>query len=234
MNEPVCAAIREGLMALQDTAYRDFQRRLIPGIDPETIIGVRTPQLRAMAGRLHGTPQAQALLSSAPHATFEENQLHSFLIARERDFGRCLALVEDFLPFVDNWATCDQLSPRALGRDLPRLLERVRAWLASGRTYTIRFGVNMLMTWFLDDAFDPCQLDWAAAIDSQEESVRLGVAWYVATALYKQPEATLPLIEARRLEPWTHNRAIRKAIESRRIPEETKAYLRTLSIRGRC
>ena len=230
--------IREDLLAMQDPQNAAFQAKLTPGIERNRFLGIRVPLLRTYAKELAKCPEraqeCSRFLAELPHKYFDENMLHALLVSQIKDYSECLCALEHFLPFVDNWATCDQLSPRALGRDLPRLLERVRAWLASGRTYTIRFGVNMLMTWFLDDAFDPCQLEWAAAIDSQEEYVRLGVAWYVATALYKQPEATLPLIEARRLEPWTHNRAIRKAIESRRIPEETKAYLRTLSIRGRC
>lgn len=220
--------IMKELLAMQDVSYRDFQRKLIPDIDPDTIIGVRTPQLRALAKRLAGTEEAAAFLSSLPHDMFEENQLHAFLIAEEKAFDKSLALVEKFLPYVDNWATCDQLSPKALGKDLPRLHAHVDRWLDSGKTYTIRFGMNMLMRWFLGDAFETAQLERVAAIRSEAYYVRMGAAWYMATALTRQYDAAVCIIEERRLDSWTHNKAIRKAVESYRIPPERKAYLRTL------
>lgn len=222
--------IRARLQAMQDIPYRDFQRRLIPGIDPRRILGVRTPQLRALAGELAGTRAAEDFLRDLPHGTFEENQLHAFLIGRIRDFDKCLEAVRGFLPYVDNWATCDQLSPRALGRNLPRLQEEIQGWLASGQTYTVRFGVDMMMAWFLEDAFDARQLDWIASLRSQEYYVNMAVAWYVATALAKQYDAALTLLVQRRLAPWTHNRAIQKAIESRRLTQQQKDCLRALRL----
>ena len=147
--------IRERLLSMQDIPYREFQRKLIPNIDPETIIGVRTPQLRHLARTLRGTQEAADFMAALPHRFFEENQVHAFLIAQEKDFDVCLAQVNRFLPFVDNWATCDQLSPRALKTDLPRLLSSIRVWLASEHPYTVRFGVNCLMQGYLGDAFDP-------------------------------------------------------------------------------
>ena len=220
--------IMERLLAMQDGPYRDFQRRLMPNLSPETILGVRTPQLRAMAKAMGGTPQAERFLHALPHGTFEENQLHAFLIEQEKDFDACLALVRSFLPHVDNWATCDQLAPRALAKDRTRLLEAVGLWLRDEHPYAVRFGVDCLMRWYLDEAFDPAQMERVAALRSQAYYVNMAVAWYFATALAKQYDAALPFIEAGRLDAWTHHKAIQKAVESLRIPPERKAYLRTL------
>lgn len=223
--------IRRRLEAVKDQKYAEFQRRLIPGIDPAAIIGVRTPQLRAMAKAMCGTGEARTFLMKLPHETFEENQLHAFLIEREKEFDSCLALVNSFLPYVDNWATCDQLSPKALVKDRTRLLACIRQWLASDHVYTIRFGVNCLMRWYLDDAFDPVYLDWVSALRSDEYYVNMGIAWYFATALAMQWDAVIPLIEQKSLDPWVHNKTIRKALESYRITDTQKVYLRTLKIR---
>ena len=160
--------IRERLLSMQDIPYRDFQRKLIPGIAPETIIGVRTPQLRRLARTLRGTREAADFMAALPHRFFEENQVHAFLIAQEKDFDVCLAQVNRFLPFVDNWATCDQLSPRTLKTDLPRLLNSIRVWLASEHPYTVRFGVNCLMQGYLGEAFDPGQLEMVAALRQED------------------------------------------------------------------
>lgn len=226
--------IEERLLSMQDIPYRDFQRKLIPNLAPETILGVRTPALRGLAGELAGTREAADFLLALPHRFFEENQLHAFLIAQEKDFGACLALVDRFLPHVDNWATCDQLSPKALRKDRVRLLESIRGWLASDHPYTVRFGVNCLMAWYLDEGFDPEYPEMVAALRHEDYYVRMGVAWYFATALALQYDAVLPYIEGRRLDPWTHNRAIQKAIESRRIAPERKDALRALKIGREC
>ena len=225
--------LEEQLLSMQDIPYRDFQRKLIPNIAPETIIGVRTPQLRHLARTLRGTREAADFMAALPHRYFEENQVHAFLIAQEKDFGTCLALVNNFLPYVDNWATCDQLSPKALKTDLPRLLNSIRVWLASDHPYTVRFGVNCLMQGYLGDAFDPAQLEMVAALRQEDYYVRMGVAWYFATALALQYDAALPYIEQGRLEPWTHNKAIQKAIESFRVSPQHKEELRALKIGGR-
>ena len=222
--------IRERLLSMQDIPYRDFQRKLIPNIAPETIIGVRTPQLRHLARTLRGTREAADFMAALPHRYFEENQIHAFLIAQEKDFGTCLALVNNFLPYVDNWATCDQLLPKALKTDLPRLLNSIRVWLASEHPYTVRFGVNCLMQGYLGDAFDPGQLERVAALRQEDYYVRMGVAWYFATALALQYDAALPYIVQGRLAPWTHNKAIQKAIESFRVSPEHKDTLRALKI----
>lgn len=223
--------IREELFRLQDEKYRDFQRPLIPSIPPEKVIGVRTPALRQYAKRLSKNGDADAFLKELPHQYFEEDQLHSFLISEIKDYERCMEEVERFLPYVDNWATCDQLSPKIFQKQKSGLLEHIREWIRSDHTYTIRFGVGMLMRHFLDDGFQPEFPEMAAAIRSEEYYVNMMIAWYFATALAKQYDAILPFIEERRLSAWTHNRAIQKAIESRRITPEQKAYLKSLKIK---
>ena len=220
--------IRERLLSMQDIPYREFQRKLIPNIDPETIIGVRTPQLRHLARTLRGTQEAADFMAALPHRFFEENQVHAFLISQEKDFDVCLAQVNRFLPFVDNWATCDQLSPRALKTDLPRLLSSIRVWLASEHPYTVRFGVNCLMQGYLGDAFDPGQLERVAALRQEDYYVRMGVAWYFATALAFRYEEILPFLTGDALSPWVRQKTIQKAVESLRIPPQHKAELKAL------
>lgn len=216
------------LMALQDVGFRDFQARLLPTVDPKTIIGVRTPALRKLARELAGTPEAEAFLAELPHATFEENNLHGFILSLMKDYGACLEAVDRFLPYVDNWATCDQLSPKVFGRHAQALLPEIRRWIAASHTYTIRFGIGMLMRHDLDERFDPAQLEWVAGLRSEEYYVNMMIAWYFATALAKQYDAALPYIENRRLAPWTHAKAIQKAIESNRVSEEHKRALRAM------
>ena len=218
------------LMALRDEKYADFQRKLLPAVPPDRLIGVRTPALRSLAREWAGSPEAEAFLRALPHAFFDENQLHAFLLAREKDFLRCVERVEAFLPFVDNWATCDQLSPAVFRKHRRDLLPYIRRWLASEQPYTVRFAVGMLMEHFLDADFDSQYPEWVAAIQSEEYYVNMMVAWYFATALAKQYDAALPYLLLRRLSPWTHNKTIQKAVESSRITQEQKAYLKTLRI----
>ncbi len=225
--------IREELFRQRDEGYRDMQIRIIPTVKPETIIGVRTPALRRMAKELGRGEDAGAFLDDLPHGYFEENQLHAFLISDMRDYGACMAALEVFLPRVDNWATCDQMSPKVFRRHRAELMGRIRAWLASGETYTVRFALKMLMDHYLGEDFDPGCLRLAAEVRSGEYYVNMMVAWYVATALAARYEETLPLLEERRLDPWTHNKAIQKAVESFRITPERKAYLKTLKT-ARC
>ncbi len=220
--------IRKELLRLQDVKYRDFQSKLIPTADKNLFIGVRTPALRSLAKQLCKREDIGAFLCDLPHTYFDENQLHAFLISETRDYADCLDAVQRFLPYVDNWATCDQMSPKVFKKHRPELLEPIRNWIGSEKTFTVRFGVGMLMEHFLDDAFDPAYPAAVAAIRSEEYYVRMMVAWYFATALAKQYDAALPFLKARRLDPWTHNKTIQKAIESYRISPETKAYLRTL------
>lgn len=214
----------------QDAAYGDLQHSLIPQVPRDRFIGVRTPDLRAMVKELYKQGEGEGFLRLLPHWYFEENQLHAFLLSEEKDFARCIARVEAFLPCVDNWATCDQLLPGVFGKHKAELLARIRQWLASDRVYTVRFGLGMLMRHFMDADFDPAYPEWAAALRSEEYYVNMMIAWYFATALAKQYDAALPYIENRRLAPWTHNKAIQKAAESFRVTPEHKAYLKSLKI----
>ena len=220
--------IENKLFAMRDEQYRDFQRRLIPTLKPESMIGVRTPALRKLAKEIAGSGSADAFLLDLPHRYFDENQIHAFLISGMKDYGACMESLQAFLPHVDNWATCDQMSPKVFKKHRPELLGEIRRWLASGRTYTVRFALGMLMEHFLEEDFDPAFLEMAAAVRSEEYYIRMMAAWYFATALAKQYDAALPYLEERRLDPWTHNKTIQKAVESYRIPEERKAFLKTL------
>lgn len=223
--------IQRRLFALQDEEYRDFQSKLIPTVAPETMIGVRTPALRALARELSGHAEIGDFLRALPHSYFDENQLHAFLVSGMRDYGRCMDELCRFLPYVDNWATCDQMSPKVFKKHRPELLEMIREWLASGETYPTRFAIGMLMEHFLDDDFTGDTMELVVGVRSEEYYVNMMIAWYFATALCKQYRAALPVIEGRRLDPWTHNKAIQKAVESRRVTDEQKAYLRSLKLR---
>jgi len=219
----------ERLFSLRDEKYAAFQRPLLPNLAPESIIGVRTPALRLLAKELRGSAEAEAFLAALPHRYFEENQLHAFLVAQEKDYRRCIERLECFLPFVDNWATCDQLSPRVLGRHRAELLPEVRRWMASGHEYTCRFGIGMLMRYFLEpDTFSEEYLCWVAAIDREEYYVRMMQAWFFATALAKQWSAAEPYMHDGRLPDWVRRKAIQKALESFRIPPAHKSHLRSL------
>lgn len=218
--------IQRRLFAAQDLKYRDFQRKLLPTLPPEMVIGVRIPQLRAMAKELAQCDAGAAFLQCLPHRYYEENNLHAYLIERIRDYDQVIAELERFLPWVDNWATCDTLSPAVLKKHLPQLREQCRRWLDSDHTYTVRFGIGMLMRYFLEDAFSPEYLDWVAGVSSEEYYIKMMVAWYFATALAKQYDAALPYLTQHRLEKWTHNKAIQKALESYRITPEQKQFLR--------
>ncbi|MBO5556527.1 MAG: DNA alkylation repair protein [Oscillospiraceae bacterium] len=220
--------IRERLFALRDEKNAVFVAKLIPTIPPESILGARTPQLRALAKALWKERDMAPFMAALPHAYFEENGLHAFCIEQIRDFDRCLEETERFLPYVDNWATCDSLSPKVFRKHRAELLPAIRRWLDSREPYTIRFGVGMLMEHFLDEDFAPVYLDWVAALRSEEYYVNMMIAWYFATALAKQYEAALPYLEGKVLDPWTHNKTIQKAVESYRVSEERKAYLKTL------
>ena len=220
--------LQEKLFDLRDEGYRDFTRKLIPTVAPERVIGIRTPALRAFAKDFAKTPEAADFLLTLPHEYFEENGLHAFLIERIRDYDACVAALDAFLPYVDNWATCDSMSPACFRKNRARLIGDAKRWMASDRLYTVRFGIGVLMAHFLEEDFRPEYLDAVAAIETEEYYLRMMKAWYFATALAKQYEAALPLIEQGRLERWTHNKAIQKARESFRIGEEQKAYLKTL------
>lgn len=221
-------AVLQRLSELSDPTYRDFHAGLIPNISPETILGVRVPALRKLARELRGSAEAQEFMAALPHEYYDENCLHGLLINDIKDFGATVSALDAFLPYVDNWAVCDLISPRSFKSRPPELAAHVRRWLESSHSYTVRFGIGVLMSFYLDEGFEPAQLEAVAERCCEEYYVNMMVAWYFATALAKQPEAALPYIENRRLSRWTHNKAIQKSIESRRIPDETKAYLKTL------
>lgn len=222
--------IKDALFALQDTAYRDFQAKLIPGLKSGSMIGVRTPELRKLAKQMAKRDEIGAFLEALPHTYFDENQLHAFIISERKDFERCVEEVDRFLPFVDNWATCDQMSPKVFKKHRQELLPHIREWIDSDKTYTVRFGIRMLMEHFLDEEFDPAYPGMVSKVRSEEYYVNMMVAWYFATALAKQYDAALPYIEEKRLAPWTHNKAIQKAVESYRITPEQKGYLKGLKV----
>ena len=220
--------IRSELIKLQDPSYRDFQVNLIPTVAPEKIIGVRTPELRALAKALSKRDDISGFLDDLPHSSFEENQLHAFILSVMKDAEACIKLVDKFLPYVDNWATCDQMSPKIFKKHKELLLGFVNEWIKSDHTYTRRFAIGMLMEHFLDDDFKTSYLTKVSKIRSDEYYVNMMIAWFFATALAKQYDYTVPYIEKQKLDIWTHNKSIQKAVESYRITEEQKAYLKTL------
>lgn len=221
--------IRARLFELRDMEYKRFNSKLIPTVDAELIIGVRTPELRKMAKSLEKEP-TEAFLAALPHKYFEENQLHAFIISEMKDFDACIRELERFLPHIDNWASCDQLSPKVLRNNKESLLPYIKKWLDSGEEYIVRFGIGMLMEHFLGDGFKKEYAASVAAVKSEAYYVKMMAAWYFATALAKNWDETLPFIEERRLEKWTHNKAIQKSVESYRIDPDKKAYLRTLKM----
>ena len=219
--------VQQRLFEMQDSKYRDFNSRLIPNVNPETVIGVRTPQLRKLAKELFRQQEKEEFLKKLPHQYYEEWNLHGFLIEQVRDFEACAEQLEQFLPYVDNWATCDLVTPKVFKSHLPELLEHIRRWLVSDKVYTVRYGIRMLMWFYLETEFEPEYLE-LAAVQLEEYYIRMAVAWYFATALTKQYDAALPWLEQNRLEPWVHNKCIQKAVESYQIPSDRKAYLRGL------
>ena len=223
--------LHKKLYELQDLKYRDMQIKIIPNIDPESVIGVRTPELKAMAKEMLKAGDYMAFLGKLPHKYFEENQLHAFIISGIKDMDVCMEELEKFLPYVDNWATCDQMSPNIFKKHREILLIHMKKWITSGKTYSVRFGVGMLMEHFLDEDYDPKYPEMVAKLRSKEYYVNMMIAWYFATALAKQYESILPYIEGKQLDDWTHNKAIQKSVESRRITEEQKTYLKSLKVR---
>ena len=223
--------IQKRLFELQDEKYRDFQVKLLPTTDSATVIGVRTPELRKLAKELSKKDDIDGFLTALPHDYFDENQLHAFILSGMKDYAECMTKVCRFLPFIDNWATCDQLSPKVFGKNRDNLLVHINEWLQSAEIYTVRFAAGMLMQYFLDDDFDISYPQMVADIESDEYYVNMMRAWYFATALAKQYDSVIPFIEKKRLDKWTHNKTIQKSVESYRITPEQKEYLRSLKIK---
>ena len=216
------------LFALQDIRYKEFDQKLIPTVDPSTVIGVRKPDLRKLAKVLFKESRYEAFLSTLPHRYHEENFIHAMLIEQMKEFPKVIEETEKFLPYITNWEVCDSFSPKCFKKNKAFLLERIRQWLVSSDEYTVRFAVKMLMTHFLDDGFSKEYLMLVANVSSEEYYVRMMQAWFFATALAKQYDETLALLESNVLPVWVHNKTIQKAVESYRISDEQKQYLRTL------
>ena len=225
--------IREHLFSMQDTKYRDFQAKLIPTVEADSVIGVRTPELRKYATELIRQGEYDAFLQDLPHKYFDENQLHAFIVSGIRDYEKCMEELCRFLPYVDNWATCDQMSPKVFKKHKTELLGQVKEWIKSDAAYTVRFAIGMLMEHFLDEDFDPEFPKMVAKVRSEEYYINMMIAWYFATALAKQYDAILPYIEEKKLDAWTHNKAIQKSVESYRITPEQKDYLKSLKVKSK-
>ena len=220
------------LFEMQDLKYRDFNAKLIPGTEKERIIGVRTPQLRKYAKELRKSGEWKEFVRELPHTYHEENALHGYILGEmKEDYEETMGLIEDFLPFVENWAVCDTISPKIFKKYPMQVYEKVQQWVKSEHVYTVRFGLVTLLQFFLDENFDPRMLELVARIHREEYYINIAIAWYLSTALVKQYEAALLLLESRTLDPWIQNKTIQKAIESYRISGEQKEYLRTLKMR---
>ena len=218
--------LQKQLFELQDLKYRDFHSKLMPETDKETVIGIRTPVLRKFAKEFAGTSEAEAFLRQLPHRYYEENNLHMMLITGIKDYDKCMEEIQRFLPCIDNWATCDYPAPKCFARHKDQVLEEAKRWISSGETYVIRYGIGMLMRLFLDEDFSSEYLEMTAAVQSQEYYVNMMIAWYFATALAKQWDATVPYIEQHKLSDWVHRKTVQKAVESYRITPEQKEYLK--------
>ena len=223
--------IRERLFKLQNTEYRDFHSKLIPTIEKEKIIGITIPNIKKLAKEIANTPEACQFLTTLPHEYYEENNLHAFLVAQLNDFDNCVSEIERFLPYVDNWATCDSLRPKCFKINTDRLLSYIYRWLCSEKPYTVRFGIEMLMLYYLDEEFSIEYPKLVSRIKSEEYYVNMMISWYFATALAKRSEAILPFLTEGKLSPWVHNKTIRKACESYRVSDNIKQYLKSLIIK---
>ena len=224
-------SITESLFGLRDAEYAKFQAKLTPSVKPELFIGVRVPEVRKLAKHLKNTPDAEAFLRELPHRYYDENMLHGLLVSEIKDFDLAIEETDRFLPYIDNWAVCDIMSPKVFKRHRAELIDSIRKWTGSDETYTVRFGIEMLMSHYLDEDFKPEYLDIPASVRSGEYYVNMMIAWFFATALAKQWDSTVPYLENRRLDKWTHNKTITKALESYRITDERKAYLITLRVK---
>ena len=223
--------LQEELFKLQDIAYRDFHSSLMPGVDKEAVIGVRIPVLRKFAKEYAKSGETEQFMRELPHKYYEENNLHMMIIGQIKDYVECISELEKFLPYIDNWATCDLLAVRTVKNHLNSYIKKIDRWLESEHIYTIRFGINMLMRYYLEEEFKLEYPGKVAAIRSEEYYVNMARAWYFATALAKKYDQVLPFLEEQKMDVWTHNKTIQKAIESYRITPEQKEYLRTLKIR---
>ena len=220
--------LQEELFKLQDTEYRDFNSSLIPGIEKETVIGVRIPVLRKFAKEYAKSGETEQFMTELPHKYYEENNLHMMLIAQIKDYNKCISETEKFLPHIDNWATCDSPLPKCFDKNKEDVLERAKNWIATDTTYVKRYGMGVMMRLFLDEDFKEEYIQLVAGVKSEEYYVNMMIAWFFATALAKQWDAAIPYIQERRLSEWVHRKSIQKAVESYRITPEQKEYLKGL------
>ncbi len=224
-------SVQKELFAMQDLKYKKFHSALMPTVSPDLIIGVRVPQLRKFAKKFAKTLPAEDFLNSLPHNYYEENNLHAFLIEQEKDFARALILTEKFLPYIDNWATCDMFRPPVFKKNPDKLIKEIYKWIKSDKVYTVRFGIGLLLSFYLDENFSPEFLEEVSKIRSDEYYINMMVAWYFQTALVKQYNHAIPYITGHRLSKWVHNKTIQKSVESLKISKETKDYLNTMKIK---
>lgn len=232
-RESIIRNVQQQLFELQDLKYRDFHTSLLPTVDKERIIGVRTPALRAFAKQYGKTEESKEFLKVLPHQYYEENNLHGLLIEQIKDYEECLRELERFLPYIDNWATCDMLAVRTVKKHLDVFIKEIYRWIESEHSYIIRFAIGMLMRYYLDEEFKLEYAQKVAEVSSEEYYVNMMRAWYFVTALAKQYEQVLPFIEEKRLDVWTHNKTIQKAVESYRITPEQKEHLKSLKIKNK-
>lgn len=221
--------IQKELFKLQDLKYKEFHASLMPTVSKDLVIGVRTPQLRKFAKSLPEN-EREEFIKKLPHKYYEENNLHIFLLEKIKDYDIAIAEIERFLPYIDNWATCDAMPPQIFKKNTDKLIDKIYEWLNSDKTYTVRYAIGLLLRFYLDDKFDVKYLERVSKIKSDEYYINMMIAWYFATALAKQYEESVKFIEEKRLDKWTHNKTIQKAVESNRLAKETKQYLKTLKI----
>ncbi len=221
-------SIYEKLSEVKDDEYKEFQAKLVPNISPDVILGVRTPDMRKIAKEMYGTPEGDSFLKELPHRYYEENLVHFFMIARIKDFDECISAVEAFLPYVDCWPVSDQSSPAVFKKNHQKLIPYIKKWIASDHVYTARFGLRILMNEYLGEDFKDEYLELAASKEGDDYYLKMMIAWYFATALAKRYDETIPYIEERRLDEWVHRKSIQKALESYRVSDEHKEYLRSL------
>lgn len=220
--------IQKKLKELSDIEYAKFQAKLTPNVDESLFIGVRVPMVRKLAKEIYSSNQHTSFIRRLPHKYYDENMLHGLILSEYKDYIECVKDVDSFLPYVDNWAVCDIMSPKCFKKNKDKLINKIVEWTKSDKTYTCRFGLEMLMSHFLDEDFKKEYLDIPVSIKLEDYYVKMMVAWFFATALTKQWESTIPFIENNCLEKWTHNKTIQKARESFRISNEQKEYLKAL------
>ena len=231
MNEEMIDKIEQKLISYQDLEYREFQAKLTPSISKDSLIGVRNPDVKKIAKEIIKDGEEDLFVSLLPHRYYEENNLHSYIISECKDYDKTIRLLDEFLPYVDNWATCDIIAPKVFKKNLDKLFKETNRWIKSDKTYTIRFGIKILMNCYLDDSFKKEYLEIPLSVKSDEYYVNMMIAWYYSTALVKQYDETIKIIESKKLDKWIHNKSIQKAIESFRVSDDKKEYLRSLKIK---